>query len=635
MSTSERLKRNEQNNSSMVIQPQLEVGARDDRYEREADTMADKVMRMSDGPEIQRMHQEDEDKIMTMSDGLEVQRMHEEDEDKKVTMSDGPEIQAMHDGSESGLIAPASLEAGIGNSKGSGHPLPAEIQAEMENKIGADLSSVRIHTDDSAALMNKDINAKAFTHGQDIYFSHGQYNPASAQGKMLLAHELTHTVQQGKGVQRKIMRAVNTLGGTFNTTTYAPYTAAWNGRKVVGATINLKFTPNDLVVADNIGLTQTVKTMKNTVAGGMVNTPSYTNPTNEATSLKSGDKGRSVDRIDYVYQLQGGNLVSTGMPETNPIYAVHNTRMLNANGAIVPGSDRVSTSLADINTVPTWGAHGSHKKAGNTFLPAVDAQLIDEPKRLVEFKGQMYEQSFEVAAIVLDGPMKNTYLGTVAWGWKSDAAGIPSLDPGSLKLVSTGVPSKNFLEAAKLWNSTTFKDTKIPNKTYDSVDLPITTNSSGSKLPSDMKTSEIVESLTQIAQQLPSLSGVNKTNREFEKRALEAELSTRNIKISVTVNSTEDWTGNDEVYVKATSGELSVTTKEKSIGEKSSREFWINLSALLPLGKNIMIEVYDADTPDPDDLIVVMDWKHPFYEGIINASSRDGANYSITLNTGK
>jgi membrane protein implicated in regulation of membrane protease activity len=67
----------------------------------------------------------------------------------------------------------------------------------MEPRFGVDFGDVRIHTDDEAAHISRQINAKAFTHGQDIYFGAGRYTPASDAGKRLLAHELTHVVQQG------------------------------------------------------------------------------------------------------------------------------------------------------------------------------------------------------------------------------------------------------------------------------------------------------------------------------------------------------------------------------------------------------------------------------------------------------
>jgi peptidoglycan hydrolase-like protein with peptidoglycan-binding domain len=82
---------------------------------------------------------------------------------------------------------------------GGGERLPDANRAHMESALGADLSGVRIHRDPDAAHAAHDISARAFTVGQDIYFGAGQYDPGTKQGNRLLAHELTHTVQQGSG----------------------------------------------------------------------------------------------------------------------------------------------------------------------------------------------------------------------------------------------------------------------------------------------------------------------------------------------------------------------------------------------------------------------------------------------------
>ncbi|MBL0341286.1 MAG: DUF4157 domain-containing protein [Bacteroidetes bacterium] len=66
----------------------------------------------------------------------------------------------------------------------------------MENRFGADFGNVKIHTDSQSSHLNRELNAKAFTVGNDIYFNSGKYSPQSESGKHLLAHELTHVVQQ-------------------------------------------------------------------------------------------------------------------------------------------------------------------------------------------------------------------------------------------------------------------------------------------------------------------------------------------------------------------------------------------------------------------------------------------------------
>lgn len=87
-------------------------------------------------------------------------------------------------------------------SKGSGDPLPKNSKSEMEKGFGVDFSNVRTHTGPPAETMSKNLGAQAFTHGSDIYFNTGKFDPQSHGGKKLLAHELTHVVQQSNEIKR-------------------------------------------------------------------------------------------------------------------------------------------------------------------------------------------------------------------------------------------------------------------------------------------------------------------------------------------------------------------------------------------------------------------------------------------------
>ncbi len=90
-----------------------------------------------------------------------------------------------------------NISVPLQSSKGGGQQLDDSIKSEMEEKMNTDLSDVRVHTDSNANQMSEDINAKAFTHDQDIYFKEGNFDTHSSEGKELLAHELVHTRQQG------------------------------------------------------------------------------------------------------------------------------------------------------------------------------------------------------------------------------------------------------------------------------------------------------------------------------------------------------------------------------------------------------------------------------------------------------
>ncbi|WP_322763339.1 DUF4157 domain-containing protein, partial [Frankia sp. Cr2] len=83
--------------------------------------------------------------------------------------------------------------------RGTGSPLSEPVRAEMEGHLEADLSTVRIHTDSTAATLNRAVQAEAFTTGTDVFFAPGRFDPSSPTGRGLLAHELTHVVQQSAG----------------------------------------------------------------------------------------------------------------------------------------------------------------------------------------------------------------------------------------------------------------------------------------------------------------------------------------------------------------------------------------------------------------------------------------------------
>lgn len=159
------------------IQARLMVTAAGDQYEHEAEQVADQVMRMPES--VPSVSEQDPEQVQ-----------------RRPALS----IQRRLDGS---FAAPDAVEQRIGSRKGSGNPLPAETRAFMEPRFGADFSSVRVHTDGEADQISRAVGAQAFTHGRDLYFSHGSYTPASSAGKRLLAHELTHVIQQnGAAVQR-------------------------------------------------------------------------------------------------------------------------------------------------------------------------------------------------------------------------------------------------------------------------------------------------------------------------------------------------------------------------------------------------------------------------------------------------
>jgi hypothetical protein len=87
----------------------------------------------------------------------------------------------------------------INHERSGGQPLDSTLQGQMSQVLGYDFSEVKVHTSSEADDLNQQLGAKAFTTGQDVFFREGAYEPHTGSGQELVAHELTHVVQQGSG----------------------------------------------------------------------------------------------------------------------------------------------------------------------------------------------------------------------------------------------------------------------------------------------------------------------------------------------------------------------------------------------------------------------------------------------------
>jgi Domain of unknown function (DUF4157) len=169
-----------------MIQPKLTIGAPGDKYEQEADCMAQLVVQQLNAS--QNTHSEQAIQRETLAE--------EEDELQMKSM-----VQRSPD---SAMLASEDLESAIFKARGSGQPLADKIRQPMEQAFRNDFSGVRIHTDAQSDRLNRSIQARAFTTGQDVFFRQGAYQPENQDGQELLAHELTHVVQQSNA---KILRS--------------------------------------------------------------------------------------------------------------------------------------------------------------------------------------------------------------------------------------------------------------------------------------------------------------------------------------------------------------------------------------------------------------------------------------------
>lgn len=219
--------------ASIALQAKLTVSQPNDPYEKEADHISDQVMSIPDTSMQPQPIEEEYEGLQPKSNEQTLQRQaeHEKEEEEEEDEEEKP-IQTKFIGGaitsfqkhsvqrqpiEEELIQPEGntgmasqvtprVAHDINSMKGKGQPLSASERAFFEPRFGKDFSSVRVHTDNRAAHTAHSINASAFTLGRDVVFGAGQYSPSSSSGRSLLAHELTHVVQQNIGIDSGLKR---------------------------------------------------------------------------------------------------------------------------------------------------------------------------------------------------------------------------------------------------------------------------------------------------------------------------------------------------------------------------------------------------------------------------------------------
>ena len=225
-----------------AVQTKLNISQPDDPYEKEADQVAERVMRMPEtashieggdtGEEKVQLKEEGDEEIQPKLQIPQISSVQcKEDEEnlqakfynslqrrdyegnnefndnfnevsgeqysinrKSISLFQSNVIQ------RSGRGPPqttSSFEHTLNSSNGGGSAMSPETRSFMGSRFNANFDDVRIHTGSTAEMLSSNIHAQAFTHGNNIYFNSGKYSPHTAEGGLLLAHELTHTVQQG------------------------------------------------------------------------------------------------------------------------------------------------------------------------------------------------------------------------------------------------------------------------------------------------------------------------------------------------------------------------------------------------------------------------------------------------------
>lgn len=362
----------------------------------------------------------------------------------------------------------------------------------MEKAFGQDFSQVNIHTNSQKA---SEVNALAFTQGNDIHFAPGQYNPYSTEGQNLIGHELTHVLQQRNGkvnpnrhmpngaaindqpdlereadalgrraanggsVHRSgdnsgslstqndiIQRQVDTFGGTWTPDIYRlidNFTREGRpmppGEGYKGAAMKLRFTPNDNADAESIGFVQTVQSVK----GGRPTWPHYQmerRSINEneqiVTAAKRTDLGTAIDRdMGHNTPIYGSGFLDLG--ENIEDSQINPRETIGKSLNIFPGID------------PDEKDQYGHRYRQNGEWTSQDAILFDASVMGDTPPGS--HQIFETSAFAIRGNHQGLYYGSVKWGWELDRGGKLSLI--NFDSVGHDVPSSTLMKAAELWNT--------------------------------------------------------------------------------------------------------------------------------------------------------------------------------------
>ncbi len=489
-----------------LIQAKLQVGPAHDPYEQEADRVASQVMSAPDHVSTVQRFAEDEEEIQAKPLAATitplVQRASEdEDELQAKSMVDG------------GAFSPdADFESRLAATRGGGSSLPQPMRDFMEPRFGADFGGVRLHAGSEAVQLNREISAQAFTRGQDIYLGEGKADVESSAGKQLLAHELTHVVQQNSAVRQApqskepvsqplataipsssigartlqaksnrvsapfvrlssagvIQRTpVTVSGGKFDS--IEGYYKATDSDDGKGAEIRLRFDPDDNVgdEGDTISLVQTVKDTTKRLDG-------LQDITVAPITSQLGNRTLRVNEPGV-----GSDDVGTGIDQEVLSHSGQNIRNLDpryTEQRMGPGTPlETGTSMAkraDIASVR------SAKKGQREVGKWTHAALNDEPNVSTRIQGVRPSvrratvtggMEFEVAALHNE---QNTFLGSVKWGWKMDN-GHAVLDPTKLTLANAGSASSRFFKAAAKWNRTDIVDPQgVQNRATMQLPLP-------------------------------------------------------------------------------------------------------------------------------------------------------------------
>jgi hypothetical protein len=378
---------------SLRVQTKLTINQPGDIYEQQADTVARQVMQKISQPRNQQF--------------IQHEALPETQLQRKFLVGSATPVVQRQGG---GVVNTSKLETSIQHARQNGQPLSDDIRQPMEEAFGADFSSVKIHTDTHSHQLNQTIQARAFTTGQDIFFRQGEYNPGSYQGKELLAHELTHVVQQNGSAIAPQKDSSSTAAVTPNVDIQRVCCSQCEeeeellqAKELPGQTIQLAFDVNDTVSQptteqdaakvendvrqelDNNRASQASLGVQSPLAAGTTEPPPDENPKTQPESGKNATDSNSVDMAAPEDKpKEDGEIATTGGVSPENDTQKDDEDKAGAAEDVSPQKDDEDKTGAAEDVSPQKNDKDKAVKAGviETLTPKKDAKKDDEDKEV-------------------------------------------------------------------------------------------------------------------------------------------------------------------------------------------------------------------------------------------------------------
>jgi hypothetical protein len=366
--------------SPLILQRRLNIGQSGDKYEVEADKGASQVVNLISSPLFRNIQSQkiSSPKELEPESQRSIQRQSTGLNPFNISVYEPgttppPPIQTVQAKGDNIKVALGNIEDTIKSKKGSGEELADNVKEPMETAFDANFSRVKVHTDGESDQLNKSLNSRAFATGQDIFFSQGAYNPGSRDGQELLAHELTHIVQQnGLGKSSAVSKKEE------SETEIQKACAECEKEK------NQSLEEKDVIQRKEVDQTKspqaTLSTTSTTETSTSV-TKTDSNSSNSSTSEKQPVEAENSQKGDEE-EKKSASAASVAIPSQTPKTETQDAAAAENSSASNPIAEKVQTKTGeeDVKLPKEAGATGEKAEKGQQEKSAPNTKLTEVPE---------------------------------------------------------------------------------------------------------------------------------------------------------------------------------------------------------------------------------------------------------------